>query len=45
MALIRLLCVIGIHLRGRTGQSCLHDITVCSHCKRDVLFVWKDDSQ
>jgi len=31
-----------IHLKGISGQSCLHNITVCDYCNKDVLFVLKD---
>lgn len=41
----RLCCAAGVHLRGYSGQSCLHNITVCKHCRRDVLFVLKDLSE
>lgn len=40
--LIKALCFFGIHLKGKTGQSCMYNITVCSYCEKDVLFVWKD---
>lgn len=39
----KLLCAIGLHLTGRSGQSCMHNVNVCSHCKRDVWFFFREE--
>lgn len=41
----RVSCAAGIHWRGSSGMSCMHNITVCHHCGKDVLWVVKDEAQ
>ena len=37
-------CAAGLHWHGSSGNSCLHNITVCRHCGDDVLWVVKDEA-
>lgn len=41
----RVSCAAGIHWRGSSGNSCLHNITVCHRCGEDVCWVVKDEAQ
>lgn len=41
----RVSCAAGVHWRGSSGNSCMHNITVCRHCGEDVLWVVKDEAQ
>lgn len=37
--MIHILCFFGIHLRGIRTAGCLHNISKCAICKRDVWHV------
>lgn len=39
------LCLIGIHTRGTRTNGCRYNISVCRWCKRDVLFVLKEEKE
>lgn len=42
MNIERLLCKVGIHLRGIRTAGCIYNISHCSICRKDVWHVWKE---
>jgi len=43
--LFKIMCFLGLHWTGRSDQSCMHNISVCAKCKKDVLWLINDEAK